>query len=96
MKLTEYRSKLKEIDTEASKKKEKIHIEYAKANNPYRKGDILEDHYQIIRVDEISFSISNGVCSCIYKGLKLTKSLKPFKSGEVSIVYQKNVERKLR
>ncbi len=96
MEIEEYKKRLADIDREASKKKELVHIAYADSNNPYKKGDILEDHFQIVEVAEIGYSMtSRGLCSCTYRGRKLTKKLKPFKSGEFTTMWGSNVKRKL-
>jgi len=92
----EFREKENVLNKKHSKEKEALHIEYANSNNPYKRGDILEDHYQIILVDEIKYSIGvSGLCKCIYRGVKLKKNLKPFKSEEKSSMYQGHVEHKL-
>lgn len=63
----------------------------------YKVGDILEDHYQIGRVEKVFISIdtTSRTFYLSYRCEKLTKKLVPFKSGEKTIVYGSNVEHKL-
>ncbi len=96
MKREEYQDKMEALELKHSKAKEALHIEYANANNPYKKGDILQDHHQIILVDDVGYSIGvDGLCSCTYRGLKLKKNLNPMKSGEYDTMWQGNVKQKL-
>jgi len=90
----EYQDKLKEIDKKANKEKDAIHIQYADYNNPYKIGDIIEDYYQIIKIESINYHMSSNALRCKYKGVRLTKKLKPFKNGASSTMYQVNVAKK--
>jgi hypothetical protein len=80
---------------ESNKRIMQIQKKYAFSNNPFKIGDILQDHYQIIEVSEIKFTITIMRPECVYKGIKLTKKLKPLKNGEKTTMYQSNVKRKL-
>jgi len=91
-----YKNKIKAIDKEAEKKKKKIHIDYANSNNIYKKGDIIQDHYQIIIIEEITYSMATfDECICNYKGEALTKKLVPFKNSKIEMMYGGNVKRKI-
>ncbi len=92
MKLNDYTSKKRVLSVQHAKEFERLHIEYATANNPYRYGDILQDHHQIIKVEEIGFTVNSGICSCRYKGVRLKKNLQPFASGEKVTMWQTNVK----
>ncbi len=93
----DYKKRLEEINYKASKEREKVHVEYANSNNPYKKGDILQDHCQIIIVEEIKYGMTsfNDECICNYRGTKLTKKLQPFKNKEKTTMFGTNVEIKL-
>tara|TARA_R110002096_G_scaffold306489_1_gene501144 strand:- start:400 stop:699 length:300 start_codon:yes stop_codon:yes gene_type:complete len=91
----DYKKKLSEIRSESNKKCDKVHIEYADFNNKYELGDILQDHHQIILVNEIKYTLHNGDCICNYRGQVLTKKLKPHKNKGFETMYGLNVERKL-
>jgi hypothetical protein len=49
----QYIEKLNEINEEAKKKKNKLAYDYALENSPYNIGDIIEDHYKIIKIEKI-------------------------------------------
>lgn len=92
----EYKQKLEELEIEYKNKKNALGREFAMSNNPYKVGDILQDHYQIIRVDSISYSIIHGIPECVYYGTQLKKDLKPKKIQENSpCMFQSNVKLKL-
>lgn len=71
--------------------------QYAFSNNPYKEGDILEDHYQIIQVDKIKYtpctSGSAHPSECVYIGQRLTKKLTPYKNNQVCTMFQSNVKK---
>lgn len=54
----EYKEKIKQIDLAAQKEKQRLAVEFAMANNLVSKGDILTDHHQMIRVENIT---ANGI-----------------------------------
>lgn len=95
----EYKQKLVELEIEYKNKKDALGLEFAMANNPYKVGDILQDHYQIIRVEKIEWILMYGTSStpeCIYYGTQLTAKLKPKKSQGINpYMHQSNVLRKL-
>tara|TARA_R110000744_G_scaffold148351_2_gene261408 strand:- start:20218 stop:20508 length:291 start_codon:yes stop_codon:yes gene_type:complete len=91
----EYKNKLEAINEKASKDRESVHIDYANYNNIYKKGDILQDHHQIIRVEEIKYTMHQGECICNYRGEGLTKKLVPFKNSRIETMYGSNVKTKL-
>lgn len=95
MTLEDYTSRKKTLSEQHSKEFEELHIQYANANNPYKSGDILQDHHQIIKVEEIGFTLNSGICSCRYKGVRLKKNLQPFANGEKITMWQTNVKNKL-
>lgn len=93
----ETRIKLDEIHEKYINDSEALLISEAKKSNPYKVGDIIQDHYQIIKIDQTIYKVDvdRRYFRIVYKGIKLTKKLKPFKSGEVSFVYKENIKNKL-
>lgn len=89
----EYTSKLKELNKDYLLKCKLLAREYAFHNNPVKTGDIIEDHYQILKVEKIHFSkgTSDQLPYCIYEGKRLTKKLEPFKYKGNSSSYQTNL-----
>jgi len=90
----EYQSQIKTINTEANEKKKEVMREYAMSNNPYNIGDIVKDHQQTIKVDDIKIQISSetSMPQCVYYGILLKKDGTPYKSGKKEYVYQSNIK----
>lgn len=88
---------MKEQREEFAAKKRKLDEEYALSNNPYKVGDVLQDHFQIMRVEYIGWSYTHyGTPECYYKGTQLTQKLVPMKKQDVkSMMFQCNVKRKI-
>ena len=55
MEYQEYEDRLRELKVEFEQKKTKLVKEYVDANNPYKIGDKVTDHYQnvSIRIEKI-------------------------------------------
>jgi hypothetical protein len=93
MKKEEYIKKLIEIRENQEKLERELKIEYAMANNPYKVGDIFEDHIGKIQIEIIKFTVmpfSEGIPQCKYFGIQFKKDGKPFKNGEKRWAYQMN------
>jgi len=89
----EYIEKMKVINHNAEIEKQKVKQEYAFSNNSYKIGDIIKDHYQIIKIEKVNWVFAGGnYPECVYTGIKLKKDLTPFISGEKSQMWQSNVE----
>jgi hypothetical protein len=89
----EYDNKMKEFKLELFKKIRKLNVCFSHKNNPYNIGDIIEDHYHIIKIETII--VYGGLSkypTCKYSGIRLKKDLSPFKSGEKALMYQSNVK----
>lgn len=95
----EYRQKLEELEIEYKNKKDALGREFAMSNNPYKVGNILQDHYQIIQVEKIKWIWMYGTSStpeCVYYGTQLTAKLEPKKRQDINpYMHQSNVLRKL-
>ena len=98
MKITdETRVKLDELQQDYNDKCFQLIKAEAEANNPYKQGDILEDHYQVGKVLStiIKINVNSRIYEISYKCERLTKKLKPYRGGELTTVYLDNVERVL-
>lgn len=96
MTLEEYKARLADLEREHKAKRNELARNYAMSNNPYKIGDILQDHYQIIKVDTIKWTMGYNAPECVYLGVQLTKNLVPKKRQDDSpAMYQSNVKRKL-
>lgn len=74
-----------------------LDIEYALSNSPYKKGDIIQDHYHIIRIEEIRMVKKyNGTPQCLYLGIELTKALQPKKRQLDTAIYEENIKQKIK
>ena len=90
---TEYDSKKQEIITEFNEKMKSLNRDYVDTYlERYHFGDIIQrkDGYIKIKVEKIVVVYSGSNMDYpepMYKGTLLTKSGKPFKSGELGIIY---------
>lgn len=82
------------LHNELEIKMSELNKKYAIENNPYNVGDIIEDHYHIIKIEHMSLYKSTYP-SIMYTGVELTKKLTPCKIQKNKTMYQTNVKRKL-
>lgn len=95
MKLEEYKDKLIQIKRKYDKEMEQLQEEYALSNNPYKVGDIIEDHVGRIEIQGIGI-LYESVPSCRYYGPEVRKADNAIKkSGSKRYVYQCNVIKKI-
>ena len=75
-----FEEKKRLIDTTRNRQFKALCLEYANVNNPYKIGDIIRDHCQIIKIESISIEIPHlyNLPSCVYRGTVLTKKLVEF------------------
>lgn len=69
--------------------------EYAMANNPYKIGDIIEDHIGRIKIEKISFGYSfpHETPECIYYGIEVKKDNTPKKKQDLNRkIFQSNIK----
>ena len=92
MTIQEYKEKQKELKAEYVKKGQDLDIEFAKANNPHKVGDIVTDHIGSIEVERISYGYSFDSMPCvIYIGTELKKDGTKKKNDSVRSVYSTNI-----
>lgn len=84
----EYEERLAALKKQFEKDKNKLSVEFAKSNNPYKVGDILSSgRGVIIRVEKISYRYSyDGTPYCVYSGTALKKDLTPRKVSPLTDV----------
>lgn len=91
--LENYQKEVKKIEDEKELKIRELMREFAIANNPYKKGDIITDHIGSIIME--SFKIYrpsyNSLPSCVYYGIELKKDGTPRVRQEKRPLYQINI-----
>lgn len=94
MTIQEYKEKQKELKAEYTKKEQALDIEFAKANNLHKVGDIVTDHVGSIEVERISYGYSIESIPCvIYIGTELKKDGTKKKNDSVRNVYSTNIRK---
>ena len=64
-KYKEFEEGRKEIEDDYKNQKKELYYKYASSNNPYKIGDIIKDHYHIIRIKKIMYTILYNKPSCV-------------------------------
>lgn len=91
----EYLSAKAKLNKEFEERHKDLDMEFALSNNDVEVGDIVADKNNAIRVENISVFRSVYQLPYVYFiGTRLTKKLKPFKSGEKISIF--NVEKHIR
>jgi hypothetical protein len=84
---TEYKHKMRVIETEYSQSKKQLYIDYATSNRIFKVGDIIKnDIGTIIEVQEFGTSLTFGP-KPTYIGRELRKDLVPKKNGNIGTIY---------
>lgn len=88
---------IKQIKERAEREIFQVQKMYILENMKYKEGDILEDHYHIIKVTGVKdFRLDHkGIPIILYAGIQLTKKLQPRKRQEYPYMYEAGVRRKL-
>jgi len=92
----EYNEEMKKIDNVMNNMRNQVRKHYAFANNPYKVGQIIEDHYQRILIEKIEMNyciLALPYPECKYWGLKLTKQNRSFKNSEKNWIFQSDIKR---
>lgn len=88
----EYKERMISIERECARKKKDLNIEYAMSNNPYKVGDVVEDHIGKLKIERtVIDSKPWDLPSCIYYGVELKKDGTPCKRQTNRAVYQDNI-----
>lgn len=91
----EYNKRMMSINIECEEKKRKLIRDYAKSNNPYKIGDVVEDHIGKLRIESIEFYNDQWwqLPSCVYYGVELKKDGTPCKRQTNRPVYLSNIKK---
>ena len=92
---SEYLNDIKILEEDFNKFKQKLGVLYAKSNNPFKIGDIIEDHSgkgKIIKIKYIYKSFNSNLTECVYTCLKLGKHGNPLKGNKKVDIYQSNIK----
>lgn len=98
MKLEEYRASVRRLIEEHQWELAGLAKNFALANNPVQVGDIIDDHYQRLRVDKIQIA-PRDVPTCVYTGVLLNKKDQPKMKGRsnpkpvVGNIWQNNLKK---
>lgn len=85
----EFKAKIKAIQDNAESARRMAAVEYARLNNPVVVGDVVSDHSDTIRVENMQpYWMASEVPCMRYTGTILLKSGKPNKLGKKATVYQ--------
>ena len=89
----EYLSKKRAIQEQHDEQLKLLNKEFALDNNPVKVGDVIKDHYKIIRVEKfILSSTMNGTPMLKYRGIRLTAKGEPAKrEKDDNAIYQNNI-----
>lgn len=93
MNYEEYLEKTKQLQYDLDQKKTELMKEFVRANNPYKKGDVITDHVGTILVETMGFAwgyLGSQPCAT-YTGLELKKDGTPNKKGNKRTVWQSNI-----
>ncbi len=93
-----YQDDLKELHLKHELEINNLARVYALANNPYKLGDIVEDHTGKLLIEKITFTRGfgfNGIPECVFRGIELRKDGTPMKKQDKNrTVYQSNIKTK--
>jgi len=92
----EYNEKIAELKKLFNSEKQIVDKEFAFSNCPYKIGDIVKDHFHIIRIEKLT--LSYGIKSeptIKFIGIELDKKLQPTKKQTDPWAYQANIKEKL-
>lgn len=89
----EYLSKKRALQEQHDEQLKLLNKEFALDNNPVKVGDVIKDHYKIIRVEKFILSMTmNGTPILKYRGTRLTAKGEPAKrEKDDNAIYQNNI-----
>ena len=91
----QHESALKELKAEFDIKKGEIDKVYAFDNCPYKIGDIVKDHFHILKIERLNLSYNYSGPTIRFIGTELDKKLIPTKRQSDPNMYLDNVKEKL-
>lgn len=95
MTIEEYKKREEEFADEYTRKMQALKREFAFANCPYKKGDIVSDGEVTIRVERMGvyYPLAEPPAYIVMCGPRLKKNGEQFKSGEYANVFQSNIKK---
>jgi len=100
----DFLSELTILRQDYKKAKEDLYLKFAEANNPYKIGDIIEDHYHTIKIRKILyyfpdtraiFNDGSDFPTTTYIGTELNLELSPKRIQKNIYMCLCNIKRKL-
>jgi len=84
MNISELKEGEKSIELERKKKLTRLYIEYAKSNQEFEIGQIIDNGVSRILIDDIKYSgwSFNSPPCCVYYGVECTRKNEPYKNGK--------------
>ncbi len=95
MELSDYKKQQKELEENFITSKKNLAIQYTRANNPHKIGDIVCNNDICIKVEKIIPYLDYDKPECIYKGSLLKKDLKPTKITKIDSIFQSRITRSI-
>ena len=94
MTIEEFKQSLSVIKKQYEQSKNDLIVIFANDNNPYKIGDIIEDHYHTIQIEKLfPQSDCRGFGTMKFFGVELKKDLTPKKRQSNVIMYQEDIKR---
>lgn len=94
MTLEQYKQQIEQLKEKFESDTKQLTKIFALTNNPYKPGDIIEDHIGKIVIDKIKVYISLSEPQCVYYGLILTSKGLPSKlKDNTRAIYQSNIKK---
>lgn len=91
----QYEQAIKELKDVFESDKKDIDRKYALAKCPYKIGDIVKDHFHILKIEKLNLCYNYGGPSIVFTGIELDKKLTPTKRQSDNKAYQDNIKEKL-
>lgn len=92
-KIEEYKKELKCLAIKHKEEFEELKIKFVEANNPYKVGDIIEDHMGKIKIEKFGvYTTLDHIPKSTYFGIELKKNNEPKKNNKKRTVYQENIK----
>lgn len=88
-----YTERKKQLETQLQLDLNKLRRECAEANNPYKIGDVISDHYHTIRIESMAEYGWGTLPYMLYRGVELKKDGTPTKRQENTEMHQTNIGR---
>jgi hypothetical protein len=92
MTMQEYKEEMKILAAKYEDSRRKLIKKYADANNPYKEGDIIEDHIGRGEIISIGYFMSFDTPQCVYRCKVVNKDGSYSKRDNVRAIYRSNLK----